>query len=304
MTAPMIDFRSLEIFIWVAELRNYHRAAEKLNIAEPAAWARIRNLEKFLNVRLLEKNQRQLVLTPEGHELLVHAQRLIGTYSEMIEKVGGRSTTRGTVRLGVSESIVHTWLPALFARVNATYPHLGFEIDVNISPYLRDRLAAQDLDLAFLLGPIPSQNVHTRPLCSFPVAFVADDKIGLPHESIALEHIVKWPLITFARNTEPYMALRQLLAREGLRATIHASASLEAVVRMALDGIGIAVIPPAIIEKRVDARGRLRRLKTTIELPALNFVVGWLDAPIRRAAQKVAEIAIEVAREMPKSETA
>jgi len=304
MTVPMIDFRSLEIFIWVAELRSFRRAAEKLNIAPPAVLARINALEQFLNVRLFEPDRRRVALTPEGHELLVHAERLNGMYSEMIEKIGDPSTTRGIVRLGVSESIVHTWLPVLFARVNATYPQLGFEIDVNISPYLRDRLVAKDLDLAFLLGPINSQNVHSRPLCSFPVAFVADDKIGLPHESIALEHIVKWPLITFARNTEPYMALRQLLAREGLRATIHASASLEAVVRMALDGIGIAVIPPAIIEKKIDARERLRRLHTTIELPDLNFVVGWPDAPVHRAAQKVAEIAIEVAREMPKSETA
>src|SRR5262249_2833936 len=247
----MIDFRSLEIFMWVAELRSYARAADRLNIAPPAVGARIRALEQFLNVRLVTTDRRRVALTPEGHELLVHAERLISLYSEMIENIGGRSTTRGIVRLGVSESIVHTWLPALFARVNATYPHLGFEIDVNISPYLRDRLVAKDLDLAFLLGPINSQNVHSRPLCSLPVAFVAGDKIVLPHEPIALEHIVKWPLITFARNTEPHMALRQLLARERLRATIHASASLEAVVRMALDGIGIAVIPPAIIERKV-----------------------------------------------------
>jgi DNA-binding transcriptional LysR family regulator len=300
----MIDFRSLEIFMWVAELRNYRRAAERLNIAPPAVGQRIRALERFLNVRLVKLERRRVALTPEGHEFLVHAQRLLGLYREMIEKIGDRSTTRGIVRLGVSESIVHTWLPSLFARVNATYPHLGFEIDVNISPSLRDRLVAKDLDLAFLLGPIDNQNVHSRPLCSFPVAFVAGDKIGLPREPIALEHIVKWPLITFARNTQPYMALQQLLTREQLRATIHASASLEAVVRMALDGVGIAVIPPAIIQRRVDACERLRCLNTTIKLPDLNFVVGWPDGSVHHAARKVAEIATEVAREMPKSEAA
>jgi DNA-binding transcriptional LysR family regulator len=116
---------------------------------------------------------------------------------------------------------------------------------------------------------------------------------------MTLERIAEHPLITFARNTQPHKALRELLAGKGLRATIHASASLEAVVRMALDGIGIAVIPPAIMEKKVEAREKLRLLNTTIRLPDLDYVVGWPAAPENFAAQKVANIALQVAGETP-----
>ena len=90
--------------------------------------------------------------------------------------------------------------------------------------------------------------------------------------------------MTFSRNTHPYIVVREMFARAGLAVTIHASASLATVVRMALDGIGIAVIPPAILDN-VAAVGKLRPVKTTAKLPSLNFVVSWPASPdsLRRA---------------------
>jgi DNA-binding transcriptional LysR family regulator len=246
-------------------------------------------------VRLLERDRRLVATTHKGQELLGYAERLMRLRAEMIEAVGDRSTMRGIVRLGVSETIVHTWLPALIERVNNAYPNLELEIEVDISPNLRDRLVAKDLNLAFLLGPISNPNVSSRPLCAFPLAFVASDKIKLPKKVIALDDIAKWPLVTFSRNTQPYIVVRDLFERAGLRATIHASASLATVVRMALDGLGIAVIPPAILAN-VAAPGRLRTIKTKTVLPKLNFVVSWPSAPDSHAAQKVAEIAMQVAK--------
>jgi len=291
----MIDFKALETFIWVANLRSFRRAAEKLNTTQPAVSTRIAQLESFLGHRLLERDRRAVAPTPKGQEFLVHAERLIRLREEMIEAVGDGSTVRGVVRLGVSESIVHTWLPELMKRVNEAYPQLALEIEVDVSPKLLDSLVARDLDLAFLVGPVSHPNVHSRPLCSFRLAFVACNRIPIPSTPMTLERIVERPLITFARNTQPHKALRELLAAKGLHATIHASASLEAVVRMALDGIGIAVIPPAIIEKKAEARENLRRLNTRIKLPSLDYVVSWPAAPDNPAAQRVAQIALQVA---------
>jgi len=292
----VVDFKTLETFMWVATLRSFRGAADKLNTTQPAVSMRIAQLEDFLGMRLLERNKRMVAPTQKGQELLSYAERLIKLRAEMIDSVGDRSTMRGTVKLGVSESIVHTWLPTLIERVNGAYPNLELEIEVDISPNLRERLISKDLDLAFLLGPVTDPKVESRPLCSFPVGFVCCDKIRFAKKPVDLEEIVKWPIITFSRNTQPYSVVRELFNRKGLRATIHASASLATIVRMALDGIGIAVIPPAIIDS-IALAGRLRVLKTRPELPKLNFVVSWPATPDSFAAQKVAEIASKVARE-------
>jgi DNA-binding transcriptional LysR family regulator len=170
------------------------------------------------------------------------------------------------------------------------------EIEVDISPNLHEQLLNKELNLGLLLGPISHPALQSRPLCSFTVGFVCSDKIRFGKTRIELEDIAKWPIITFSRNTQPYSNVRELFERKGLRPTIHASASLATIVRMALDGIGVAVIPSAIIDNIAFA-GRLRVLKTRPELPKLNFVVSWPATPDNFAAQKVAEIAGKVARE-------
>jgi DNA-binding transcriptional LysR family regulator len=296
----MIDFKALETFVWVANLRSFRRAADRLNTTQPAISMRIAQLEDFLGARLLDRDRRQVAPTPKGQELLVHAERLLRMRADMIESIGDPAAVRGIVRLGVSESVVHTWLPALIERVNAAYPNLELEIEVDSSPNLRERLLTKDLNLAFLLGPANDPEVHSRPLCTFSVAFVASSKIKLPRTSVELGDIAKWPIITFSRNTQPYIGLRELFARKGLRPTMHASASLATVVRMALDGIGIAVIPPAIL-KNLAPNGKLQRLRTRVELPPLDFVVSWPATPDSPAAQKVAEIAVGVARKNTKA---
>jgi DNA-binding transcriptional LysR family regulator len=292
----MLDFKSIETFLWVANLRSFRGAAEKLNTTQPAVSMRISQLEGQLGVRLLDRDRRAVAPTPKGQELIGYAERMMRLRAEMIEAVGDRSIMRGIVRLGCSETIVHTWLPMLIERVNHAYPNLELEIEVDISPNLRERLVARDLDIALLLGPIGDPNIHSRTLCSFPLAFVASQKVKLPSKPLGIEEIAKFPIVTFSRNTQPYIVLREMFARAGLPVTIHASASLATVVRMALDGIGIAVIPPAILDN-VAAPGKLRAVKTTAKLPSLNFVVSWPSSPDSFAAQKVAGIAVDVARE-------
>ena len=292
----MLDFKSIETFLWVANLRSFRGAAAKLNTTQPAVSMRIAQLEDLLGVRLLERDRRTVAPTPKGQELVGFAERLMRLRAEMIEAVGDRSSMRGIVRLGCSETIVHTWLPALIERVNAAYPNLELEIEVDITPNLRARLVARDLDIALLLGPIDDPNMHSRTLCSFPLAFVAGNKVKLPNKQVGLDAIAQFPIVTFSRNTHPYIVLREMFARAGLAVTIHASASLATVVRMALDGIGIAVIPPAILDN-VAGVSKLREVKTSVKLPSLNFVASWPASPDSFAAQKVAEIAVQVARE-------
>ena len=296
----MLDFKALETFVWVATLRSFRRAADKLNTTQPAVSIRIAQLETLLGVRLFERDRRSVAPTPKGLQLLDYAERLIRLRADMVEAVGDGAAMRGIVRLGVSETIVHTWLPTLIERVNAAYPNLALEIEVDNSADLNDRLVSKDLDLAFLLAPTENPAVRNRPLCSFPLAFVAAAKMKLPQRAIGLKDIARLPIVTFSRNTQPYVALRELCAREGLRPTIHASASLATVMRMMLDGIGIAVIPPAILHN-VPAKGRPRVLRPPIELPPLHFAIAWPAAPNNPAAAKVAELAVGIAAKAVKA---
>src|SRR6476469_8022798 len=292
----MVDFRSLETFLWVVTLGSFRAAGEKLNTTQPAISQRIAQLERELGVKLLNRDHRVASPTPSGRQLMVYAEKLIGLRSEMMAEVSDRSAMRGVLRLGVDETIVHTWLSRLIMGVNATYPNLSLEIEVDITPNLSARLLAQEIELAFMLGPLSASSVHNRVLCDYPVGFLASPSLGLGHGPLRVHDLAKFPIITFPRKTQPYEIVRSLFNRPDLPPMrLHASASLGTVIHMATEGLGIAVIPTAIVENEM-ADGRLQLLSTNLQIPLLTFSASWLASPDTVAVERVAELAASLAQ--------
>src|SRR3546814_6994632 len=115
---------------------------------------------------------------------------------------------RGVVRLGVAETIVHTWLAKLIERMHAVYPALTLEIEVDTSPLLRERLVSHQLDIAFLLGPVSEPRMKNVALSSYPLAWVASPDLDLGPDPVPLGVLARWPIITYPRNTRPYITVR------------------------------------------------------------------------------------------------
>ena len=291
----MLDFRSIETFLWVVKLGSFRGAAQRLNTTQPAISQRIAQLERELGVKLLNRDHRVASPTPSGRQMMVYAEKLIGLRTEMLAEVGDRSAMRGVLRLGVAETIVHTWLPQLIKHVNDSYPNLSLEIEVDVTPNLHARLLAQEIELAFALGPPSAPSIRNRVLCDYPVNFLASPMLGLGDAPVSAEEIAKFPIITFPRKTQPYERVRALFNRPDLPPIrLHASASIATVIHMAIEGLGVAVIPAAIVESEL-ADGRLQELKTNLRMPPLTFTASWLASPEMVAIERVAELAAKTA---------
>jgi DNA-binding transcriptional LysR family regulator len=291
----MIEFRTLETFLRVAQLKSFRGAAARLNTTQPAVSQRIAQLEDQLGVRLLERSGRSFSLTQAGRSVLGQAERLLKLRAELVASVAGPAELRGALRLGVAETIVHTWLPLFLETMAQRYPLIVLEIEVDISPNLRERLLSRELDLAFLLGPLSAPEILTQALRSERIGFFAAPKLGLEPGRIPLARIAAFPIITFARNTQPFVRLRELLADPALPPSrVHASASLSTALRMALDGLGIALIPASIVGDAV-ATGRLVEIDTPARVPDLNFVAGALAGPDSQLIAPVIAMAREAA---------
>jgi DNA-binding transcriptional LysR family regulator len=292
----MVDFKSIETFLWVVTLGSFGGAARKLNTSQPAISQRVAQLEAELGVKLLQRDSRNVTPTPSGRQMMQYAEKLIGLRSEMLAAVMDRSAMRGILRLGVSETIVHTWLPQLIERVANAHPNLSLEVEVDITPNLRARLLAQEIDLAFCLGPWSASNVRNRVLCDYPISFVASPSLGLRNVVLTARDLAHFAIITFPRKTQPYEIVRSLFNRPDLPAIrLHASASLATVIRMATDGIGVAVIPTAIVGREL-AEGQLNLLTTDLQVPTLTFAASWLASPDTLAVELVADLAVKLAQ--------
>jgi DNA-binding transcriptional LysR family regulator len=292
----MVDFKSIETFLWVVTLGSFGGAARKLNTSQPAISQRVAQLEAELGVKLLQRDSRNVTPTPSGRQMMQYAEKLIGLRSEMLAAVMDRSAMRGILRLGVSETIVHTWLPQLIEQVANAHPNLSLEVEVDITPNLRARLLAQEIDLAFCLGPWSASNVRNRVLCDYPISFIASPSLGLRNVVLTARDLAQFAIITFSRKTQPYEIVRSLFNRPDLPAIrLHASASLATVIRMATDGIGVAVIPTAIVEREL-AEGQLNLLTTNLQVPTLTFAASWLASPDTLAVELVADLAVKLAQ--------
>jgi len=292
----MVDFKSIETFLWVVTLGSFRGAAQRLNTTQPAISQRIAQLEREMGVKLLNRDHRVASPTTSGRQLMVYAEKLIGLRSEMLAAVGDRSAMRGVMRLGVAETIVHTWLSRLIKSVNTAYPNLSLEIEVDITPNLSARLVAQEIELAFVLGPLSISSVRNRPLCDYPIGFLASPSLGLGQGPLTVHDLAKFPIITFPRKTQPYEIVRSLFNRPELPPIrLHASASLATVIHMAIEGLGIAVIPTAIVENEL-ADGRLQLLSTDLKISPLTFSASWLASPDTVAVELVADLAGKIAQ--------
>ena len=292
----MVDFKSIETFLWVVTLGSFRGAAQRLNTTQPAISQRIAQLEREMGVKLLNRDHRVASPTTSGRQLMVYAEKLIGLRSEMMAAVGDRSAMRGVMRLGVAETIVHTWLSRLIKSVNTAYPNLSLEIEVDITPNLSARLLAQEIELAFVLGPLSVSSVRNRPLCDYTIGFLASPSLGLGNGPLTVHDLAKFPIITFPRKTQPYEIVRSLFNRPDLPPIrLHASASLATVIHMAIEGLGIAVIPTAIVENEL-ADGRLQLLSTDLKISPLTFSASWLASPDTVAVELVADLAGKIAQ--------
>ncbi len=292
----MTDFRSLELFYWVAELNSFSRAAERANTTQPSVSQRIAALEAELGVKLFERNARSISLTHQGRKLVQYAERFLLLRTEMLAEVGSAVAMKGIVRLGVSETIAQTWLSRFMERAHAVYPNIVIDLTVDVSPAMRDLLARGDLDLAFMLGPIDDLTMASCDLCAYSLAVIASPDMVLGEEPLSIAELRNFPMITYPKATAPYPRLREALNDPSLPPPrIFGNSSLTTIVQMTLDRIGVSVIPPVVVQRELK-EGRLRIVDTVLDLPDLVFTAAFPLTLSGSLARPMAELAQDIAR--------
>ncbi|MGB0695426.1 MAG: LysR family transcriptional regulator [Rhodospirillaceae bacterium] len=290
-----MNLKQIETFVWVATLGSFRKAAEKLNSSQPAISSRIDALETLLGVKLFERHAGRFTLSAKGMELLPYAQKLFLMSVMFKERACEANTLSGVLRLGVSETIVHTWLSEFLKRVHDQYPMVTIELTVDVTSTMRDELVARSLDLSFLMGPISMYSIENAFLCDYELAWICRSDFDLPEGDIPLADLLSKPILTYARNTRPFAEIHALTKKEGIAIPrLFPSTSLSACQRMTEDGLGIGTLPMALIKDAL-AQGSLRKLETSWSPSSLVFTASYPREPVNPIAEHMAALAVEVA---------
>lgn len=291
-----INMEQLRTFLAVVRHGGVRKAAVVLNLTQPAATTRIKNLEDTLGCELFERQAGGMRLTKRGELLLAHAEKF-EHLTELIERdVVDPDGVEGRLRLGASDTIAQCWLPDLVSRLHAQYPRLEIELNVDISSQLRESLMNREIDLAILLGPISEHKVNNIELPGFDLAWYA---AGSRAEQAATVDL-KRPVLTYARNTRPYRELKEMLFdRVGPDVSIFPSSSLSACFRLVEADLGVAVLPRALGREYVTS-GRIAEFDPGWVPAPLQFTASYLGEPKSHLIETAAKMALEVAKEYPR----
>jgi DNA-binding transcriptional LysR family regulator len=301
-----LDLVQLRYFQAIAQHGSFTAAARALKVSQPTLTVAVKHLEEELRTTLFHRSREGVKLTRTGQELLDHAAQIFALLDRAEERIVGlESDEVGRFVIGCHESLGAYFLPAFLRGFLGAAPGIEVTLWNGTSAAVTEAVAARQVDFGLVVNPRPHADLVLVPLFhdAVDVVVAASTLPGGRALSLAEAHarLREGPLV-FAGRVGQATELLGRLAAESLLPTRRLSCGdLELVKSVALEGVGVALLP-----RRVAAygqRGRLVRLHP--ELPCIPDIISLVyhaDLHRTRAALRLKDALVEHGRAMDAAE--
>ena len=248
--------KQLKYLCAVAVHQHFGHAAKACYVSQSTLSAGIQELEDALGVSLVERNNRNVLLTTLGqdvversHEILVDVEDLVSMCAAAGEPFSGK------MRLGVIPTIAPFLLPRLLRKLRSDYPDFKLFIREDLSQNLVDALHAGELDVLLLALPFPADNVDLMPLLSdeFLLASPADHPLAKKQRIRTSDLKGEGLLLLEDGHCLRDHALEACKLRDSQISVPYQATSLSTIVQMVANGIGVTLLPQMSIEAGITA---------------------------------------------------
>jgi LysR family hydrogen peroxide-inducible transcriptional activator len=159
-----ITLRQLRYFQALAEERNFRRAAQVVHVSQPALSVQIKELETTLGAPLVERQARDVLLTPFGRRILQQANNVLDGVRVLEESARWQTGLSGQLTLGVIPTIAPYLLPGALAALRTDDIQLDVQIQEGKTHRLLEALTAGQIDAAVLALPTGDHGLIEEPL--------------------------------------------------------------------------------------------------------------------------------------------
>ena len=253
-----MEMRQLRYFVAVARERNFSRAAEILNIAQPPLSRQVQQLEEELGVTLIDRSHRPLALTDAGqflyeqfHQTLRHLDHI----REETHRIGRLQRQRFII--GCVSSVLYSGIPDLVRRMRTHWPHLEIEIREMMSTQQVAALKEGSIDIGF--GRLRFHDADLERLTlreeQLVAAFPSDHPKAGSRDAVMLAELEGGALIVYPVFPRPSFAdeVLKLLSEYGINpGTITEARDIQTALGMVAAGAGVSIIPAAAQRQRPD----------------------------------------------------
>lgn len=267
-----MEFRQLNTFIAVANLRSFTQAADMLGYTQPSVTSQIQLLEGELGVRLFERIRKNISLTYEGEKFLVYAKQIIELGEEAKSEMKKSATPKGIITIGALESLCTTRVRDLLKCFHYKFPDIEIVLKTIKSGDYEQLLLENQIDIAFCLEPmITNSEFIVKIAIPEPLTLLSGPNHPLSKFTFSgPEEIAAFPLILAEEGCSYRRAILAMLNDYGLTPkSIMEIESIQAMKQLAIDGLGIILLPKIIVEEELS-KGQLIELNWSG--PSFNFL--------------------------------
>ncbi|MBC8282120.1 MAG: LysR family transcriptional regulator [Chloroflexi bacterium] len=264
-----LNFHQLHIFQMVATHLSFSRAAEAMEITQPAVSIQVQELEKFLGITLFHRRPRGLRITEAGDAVLAYSQQIFALSSQLVDTVQEMEDLQsGHLVLGASTTPGEYVLPAVVGRFRQVYPGIHVELVIGNTRTIIQRILDRDMDLG-MVGDRVEQHSNELEMVDFQddeiVMVAAPDHPAASMVKPTVEQVVELGLVIREEGSATRLSAERRFREIGIVPTIAIEVgSNQAVKQAATAGGGIGIISKLGITAELKA-GMLTELD----------VVGW-----------------------------
>lgn len=258
-----MELRHIETFLKIAELKSFTRAADELCITQPTVSKQIVDLERFFDVRLIDRTKRTVTLTRAGEILLQYAIDIINLKKDTIEAIASfRGLKKGKMTLGASTIPGIYIMPRLLSAFKKNYAGINFELVISDTKDIIEKMENGLLDIGMVGAKNETSKIDFRKLIDDTIVFIAPPDFS---DTLTLAQLVECPLIARERGSGTRNTLEASLVklkdfRKRKLSIVAELSDNEAIKQAVMNGMGMAYISRIAVAGEVAA-GALKEVR-------------------------------------------
>ncbi len=240
-----VDLRRLQRFVKIVDVGSLSRAADIMNIAQPALSQQLASLEAEFNQQLLVRSKRGVVPTEAGAILYRHAQAVLRQIDQAKSDVGmAGQELSGSVSVGLGGIGISTIAVPLLLALRARHPGILLYINDSFGTTLSELVMTGKIDMAVVYGDIRVRGLQLDPLIREPLFLVARKGEYGSHSTIKFRDLADLDLLLPRKFNYIRRLLDRNFDREGVTPRIVAELETGVTISQAvIAGVGVAILP-------------------------------------------------------------
>ncbi len=253
----MIERRHLKLLAAIKDWGSMVEAADQLHVTQSALSHQLRELEKRLDLKLLNRRTRPLAFTPAGERLLQLAKdvlpRMQDAERELRQLAGGRS---GRLHIAIECHACFQWLLPTLDKFRSDWPEVELDLSAGFSFEPQPALRRGELDMVITSDPVPDEGVVFLPLFEYELV------LGVPNQHALLQQGYVDPadlthdtLIAYPVERQRLDIFGAFLEPAGVEpAAIRTAELTPMIVQLVASGRGLAALPNWALAEYLDQK--------------------------------------------------